>query len=170
MDRLNLSFKRNFGFLLRKFYSVDIEMFYSFFNSNCSSFYASELGVNRTKCSRNFKALTVSYHSALKKILGFPIFYSNHFTCSVLNAFTFEHYINLKCIRFLFWLIINEGPCFILHKCYFLNMSLYKKKIHEMCVNKYDLSNILDNDFDAIVSRISFIQDREPTSMYVNLV
>ena len=27
MDRLNLSFKRNFGFLLRKFYSVDIEIF-----------------------------------------------------------------------------------------------------------------------------------------------
>ena len=49
-------------------------------------------------------------------------------------------------------------------------MSLYKKKIDEMCLNKYNLSNILDNDFDAIVSRKSFIQDREPTSMYVNLV
>ena len=50
----------------------------------------------------------------------------------------------------------------------FLNMSLYKKKIDEMCVNKYNLSNILDNDFDAIAWRISFIQDREPTSMYVS--
>ena len=49
-------------------------------------------------------------------------------------------------------------------------MSLYKKKIDEMCVNKYNLSNILDNDFDAIVSNLYFIQDREPTSMYVNLV
>ena len=49
-------------------------------------------------------------------------------------------------------------------------MSLYKKKIDEMCVNKYNVTNILDNDFDAIVSRISFIQDREPTSMYVYLV
>ena len=49
-------------------------------------------------------------------------------------------------------------------------MSLYKKKIDEMCVNKYNLSNILFNDFNAIVSHISFIQDREPTSMYVNLV
>ena len=49
-------------------------------------------------------------------------------------------------------------------------MSLYKKKIDEMFVNKYNLSNILDNDFDALVSRISFVQDREPTSMYVNLV
>ena len=39
-----------------------------------------------------------------------------------------------------------------------------------MCVNKYNLSNILVIDFDAIVSRISFIQDREPTSMDVNLV
>ena len=51
-------------------------------------------------------------------------------------------------------------------------MSLHKKKIYVMCVNKYNLSNIFDNIFDAIVSRISFIQDRErePTSMYVNLV
>ena len=53
---------------------------------------------------------------------------------------------------------------------FFLNMSLYKKKIDEMFVNKYNLSNILDNDFDAIVSRISFVQDREPTTMYINLV
>ena len=49
-------------------------------------------------------------------------------------------------------------------------MSLHKKKIDEMCLNKYNLSNVLDNDFDAILSRISFIQDRKPTSMYVNLV
>ena len=55
MDRLNLSLNRNFGFLHRKFYSVDIEIFYSLFNSYCSSFYASELWENRTKCSRNLK-------------------------------------------------------------------------------------------------------------------
>ena len=116
IDRLNLSFKRNFFFLLRKFNSVDIEICYSFFNSYCSLFYASELWVNRAKCSRIFKALSVLYHFAPKKILGFPRFYSNHFTCGVLNAFTFEHYINLKCISFLFWLFKNEGPCFVLHK------------------------------------------------------
>ena len=48
MDRLNLSYKRNFGFLLRKFFSVDIEIFYALFNSHCSSLYTSELWVNRT--------------------------------------------------------------------------------------------------------------------------
>ena len=65
MDRLNLSFIRYFVFLLRKFYSVDIEIFYSLFNSYCLSVYASDLWVNRAKGSRNFKALSVSYHSAL---------------------------------------------------------------------------------------------------------
>ena len=39
IDRCKLSFKRSFGFLFRKFYSVNLEVFYSLFNSFCSSFY-----------------------------------------------------------------------------------------------------------------------------------
>ena len=31
----------------------------------------------------------------------------------------------------------------------------------------YDLSNVLDNDFDAILSRIYFVFNREPSSIYV---
>ena len=167
IDRCKLSFKRSFGFLFRKFYSANLEVFYSLFNSFCSSFYASELRVNRAKCSRNFKDLSIVYHSAFKKMLGFPKFYSNHFTCKVLNAFTFEHFINFKCIRFLFWLYKNDGPCFALRKFYFLNMSLYRQEIDKVVREKYTMSNILENDIDGIVSRISFIQHREPSSMYI---
>ena len=95
------------------------------------------------------------------------VFYSNHFTCNVLNAFTFEHFINYKCIRFLFWLYKNDGPCFALHKFYFLNMSLYRHEIDKVIRKKYNMSDILENDIDGIVSRISFIQNREPSSMYI---
>ena len=72
-------------------------------------------------------------------MLGFPKFYSNHFTCNVLNAFIFEHFKNVKCIRFLFWLYKNDGPCFTLHKFYFLNMSLYRQEIDKVVSEKYNI-------------------------------
>ena len=69
--------------------------------------------------------------------------------------------------RFLFRLSKNDGPCFNLHKFYFLNMSLYRQKIDKVVRKKYNMLNILENDIDGIVSRISFIQHREPFSMYI---
>ena len=64
IDRCKLSFKRSFEFLFRKFYYANLEVFNYLFNSFCSYFYASELWVNRVKCSRNFKDLSIAYHSA----------------------------------------------------------------------------------------------------------
>ena len=104
IDRCNVSFTRSFGFLFRKFNSVNVEVFYSLFESYCNSFYGAELWLDRKKCLKSFKQCVVSYHSALKKILGIPRFYSNHFTCDALNAFTFEKFLNLKCLKFLLWL------------------------------------------------------------------
>ena len=34
-------------------------------------------------------------------------------------------------------------------------------------MDEYDVRNILENDFDAILARVSFIQNREPSSFYV---
>ena len=68
IDRCNLSFKRSFGFLFRKFNYLSIDVFYSLFGSFCSSFYGSELWVNRKNCSRNFKSMSVAYHSAPKNM------------------------------------------------------------------------------------------------------
>ena len=57
---------------------------------------------------------------------------------------------------------------------YVPEVSALEKDIIEIDAETKDLLKmmvrIINNDFDAIVSRISFIQDREPTSMYVNLV
>ena len=65
------SFTKSFGMLFRKFYSVDSDIMYSLFNSFCASFYGSELWVN-LPIHRNFRQISVSYHNALKKILGLP--------------------------------------------------------------------------------------------------
>ena len=78
------SFNKSFGFLFRKFYSLEPGIFYSLFLSFCSFFYGSELWFYRFKSRESFNNLAVSYNCALKKILGLPKFYSNHVACSAL--------------------------------------------------------------------------------------
>ena len=46
------AFNRSFGFLYRKFYSVNIEILFSLFF--CSSFYGAELWFYRSKCKEAF--------------------------------------------------------------------------------------------------------------------
>ena len=48
---------------------------------------------------------------------------------------------------------------------FFKYVSLYRQEIDKVVSEKYIMSNILENDIDGIVSRISFIQHREPFSM-----
>ena len=171
IERCNLSFKRSFGFLFRKFHSVHIDVFYSLFNSFYSSFYASELWVCRNKCSRSIKDLSIGYHFALKKILGFPKFYSNHFTCDIFNAFTLENFINTKCIIFFFiWLSRNNCSSFNPFKHYFLTNSHFKRNIERICIEKYNISNVLSNDLDAINAIIKYVQDRERTVYLICLM
>ena len=111
IDRGNLSFKRSFGFLFRKFNYISIDVFYSLFGSFCSSFYGSELWVNRKNCSRHFKSISVAYHSALKKILGLPKFYSNNFICGLLNVMIFK---NLRIFNLIMvWLFVCVSISFM---------------------------------------------------------
>ena len=56
------------------------------------------------KSRESFNELAVSYNCAVKFFLGLPKFYSNHVTCSALDAYTFKHFINIKKFRFAFLL------------------------------------------------------------------
>ena len=109
MEKCMAAFNKSFGVLFRKFYSLYIEPLFSFFQSFCTSFYGTELWVNRLRANNNKKKkLSVSYHTALKKILGFPKYFSNHLVCAVLNTFTFEYFVNLKCLMFFKRLISSD--------------------------------------------------------------
>ena len=79
IDRCN----RSFGFLFRKFNSVNVEFFLFLFESYCNSFYGAELWLDRKKCLKSF--------DQCRKILGIHKFYGNLFTCDALNVFTVEN-------------------------------------------------------------------------------
>ena len=94
IERSFKSFNKSFGCILRKLNSVDTQILYSLFNTSCVSFYGVEMW-NRFYSTKYYRKISVSYHASLKKILKVPRFYSNHFVCSILNAFTFENYLIL---------------------------------------------------------------------------
>ena len=165
IDRCFKSFNKSFGGIYRRFSTIDIEVLYFLFNVYCTSFYGAELWTNFYK-NLNFKQISMSYHASLKKILRLPKFYSNHFVCSVFNAFTFENLLNFRQTLFLFWLRKCTSPCFYHHKFYFLSNSYFVQRIFKLWYDKYSVINILENDFEALVSRIFYVQFREPSSMY----
>ena len=52
----------------------------------------------------------------------------------------------------------------ILANCGLTNIYGLKKEIINY---DYGLKNVFENDFDALLARIKFVQDREPTSLFI---
>ena len=115
------------------------------------------------------RTISIAYHAAFKKLLGLPKRFSNHVACKILNCLTFEHYLNFRTTKFLFQLYKSTSPCFALHKRYFTQHSFLMHYLGNVFLDKYDVSGILDNDLDALESRLFYIQDREPCSLFLGL-
>ena len=112
----------------------------------------------KSGCNTILKEFSIAYHAILKKILKIPKYFSNHYTCLKLNTLCFDHLMNFKCARFLHWLKNSRSPCFYRHKLYFLNFSFFRYYVDNVWRNKYDVENVLENDLDALLSRIIFVQ------------
>ena len=145
------------------------KFFLHLFNSFCSTLYGCELWIDRKGCARALKEFSVSYHAVLKKILNVPRYFSNHYVCGILSHFTFEHFINIKLTRFMLWIKNSKSDSFYRYKYYFLYNSIFMTNLELLWKSKYNVPDVLSNDIDALVSRIDFIQKREPSSMYIPL-
>jgi hypothetical protein len=53
----------------------------------------------------------------------------------------------------------------LLNFTFYINLILLF--IDRIWLHMYDSFNVLDNDLDALLSRIIFIQNREPSSMFL---
>ena len=54
-------------------------------------------------------------------------------------------------------------------KIYFLNSSNYISDFNKLWFNKYGVTNFLENDVCALISRIWFVQSREESSMFFGI-
>ena len=116
--------------------------------------YGSELWFGGTGSISAMKQFAVGYHKAIKKMLGLSYRESNHYACQEAGVYTFENLINNIKIKFLFRLHVR--PCRFVEKIwsYLFLSSEFVRVVNDMAYNKYEINNLLENDIDAVNSRI----------------
>ena len=155
---------------IRKFHATELGVKLKLFNTMCMDMFGMCLWWKTTGCKGLLRQLAVSYHYALKKILGFPKRSSNHYTCYLLNYMTFEHLLNHRILKFYKWLEKCDSPCLMLNRYYILNNSSLKMSLDNIFLEKYQIDNVLDNDIDAITSRIFYVQNREEATWNLGMI
>ena len=155
-------FYKEFNCILRKFSFTDIRVKLFLFKNYCIQLYGCELWFYNHHSLGSLKSFAVAYHKAIKKLLGLSYHESNHFACQEAQLLTFENLINKMKIFNVLRMI--DGSCNFINKVSgFLSVcSVLYKETYEVLENKYDIVSLIDNDKDAIMSRIWFVQNHEP--------
>ena len=154
-------FYKEFNCLLRKFHFVDKDILLYLFKQYCLQIYGAELWIRDNKSAGNLKQYSIGYHKAIKKILNVSTHESNHFVCQEAGVYIFDHYINM--------LKISAGIRFMTKSCdfiaknfaFFTVSSFLLRDLYDILSNIYDLESLLENDKEAIMSRITYVQNHE---------
>ena len=154
-------FYAEFNQILRKFNKLDIDTKLFLFKQYCLQIYGSELWFGPKISNSHIKQFAVGYHKAIKKILGLSYHESNHYACQEARMYTFENLINNNKIQFMFRLYMK--PCNLMRKLwsYLLVSSEFFQDVNEIACKKYGINDLLENDMDAVKSRILFVQNHE---------
>ena len=106
-----------------------------------------------SKSKQSCQQFAIAYHKAIKKLLGLSTHESNHFACQEGNL----------AVRFL------TKPCVFIDKIldFFKISSVMINEVNKILSDMYQVNSLTDNDFDAILARIIFVQNNE-TQMRVS--
>ena len=159
--RVKSKFYSEFNYVLRKFHFTNKEVKLFLFKQYCLQFYGSELWFGPLKSKQALKQFGIGYHKAIKKILQLSTHESNHFACQEAGLMTFNHLINKLKICAVLRFILR--PCdFIRNLLNFMQISSVMVK-DVRCILRaiYDIDSVFDNDVEAIISRILFVQRNE---------
>ena len=159
------SFLGQFYSMYRNFNNIHRDLLLFLFNSYCTSFYGIELWHSKSFCVTEYHNQEVIYHKSIKKMLKVSFRESNHAVCMETSLPIFRHFHNWRMISFYFNIARSNSPCILPLKNYLLHDSSFSLNIREIFASVYSIQNLLDNDLDAIKSRIMFVQNHEPNSM-----
>ena len=95
-------------------------------------------------------------------MLGIPFRSSNHEACLSADMLTFDHLRHNKMFNFGYLLKNSKSESLRPIKGYLLRHSLFVNNMNKIGEQVYGVSNILDNDKQAIQARISYVFTREP--------
>lgn len=164
------SFFGQFNSILRKFNKIDISTLLYLFKSHCSSFYGSELWFSTAGCRRELNQIKVAYHKGLKKVYKVPFWTSSHAICEEAGLLTFQHLANLRTFNFIQRILCKNNPFFNLIKRHLLYYSSQFDEVFKTFRKIYSIYNLFENDPDAVVARIMFVDRHDPRSQYIRVV
>ena len=159
--RMLHKFYKDFNCILRKFSFTDKEVLLYLFKQYCLQFYGSELWIGNRWSSGALKQFGIGYHKAIKKIIKVSYHESNHYACQEAHLFTFEHLVNKIKISTAYRLITNPCDFFIKVKDFMKFSSALFRDVHELLQEKYGVDSLIDNDCEALIARITFIQNHK---------
>ena len=155
-----------FNVLLRKFYFLDANAFLKLFNAYCCQFYGADLWFGGYSCNSRLQKFAVGFHKSLKKIFKFPYYMSNTVLCNQLGILKFNHYLNWIKIRFVINLLKSRNKLVLKLSDFFNFKSELIKDTRRILDKEYGIISLLDNDKDAVLARIFFVQRHERHSTY----
>jgi hypothetical protein len=166
ISRCESTFNGQFYSFFRKVHYCSQDVLLFLFQSYCSSLYGSPLWDQMYGAENEIKSFSVNYHKAVKRIARVPNRYSNHDICDQTGLLLFKHLLNFRMVSYLFQIRNSKSECltpYIHHLTHYSSMAVNVKNIF---ANLYGISDIFDNDIEAIYSRINFVQQREERSTY----
>ena len=154
-------FYSEFNVILRKFNFTEPRVKLLLFKQYCLQIYGCEFWVEGYGSSSDIKQFGIGYHKAIKKLLGLSYHESNHFACQEANLMIFKHFLNVN--KILSVLRLFRKPCIFVQKCliFLYVSSILLKDVHQILEKDYNVDSVFDNDADALIARICFVQNHE---------
>ena len=161
INRVKSKFYIDFNSILRKFSFTDTKVKLFLFKQYCLQFYGCELWFGCSMPSQAIRQFEIGFHKAIKKLLCLSTNESNHYACQEANILMFGHFINKIKIRSALRFLTK--PCSFIAKIrnFYIVSSVMYRDIRKILFDQYQVDSLLDNEFEAIFSRISFVQCHE---------
>ena len=159
------SFYSSYYSILRNFNHVNIQTFLFIFKSYCLPSYGLALWNGDNVFSHQiFKTFEIAYSGALKRICNVPKFTSSHHVAEMCDMLLFKHLVIQNQLRF-FNKLKEVNNSIFLSNYTFMKNGLFFSHLFKTFETVYSV-NILDNDIQALHSRIFYIQRNEERSNY----
>ena len=105
------------------------------------------------------------YHKAIERICGRNSYDSYHDCIEYACLSIFKHVLARKFICYAHRHFTSKSPCVMTHKHYLKCNSVLRKSVEIFFSENYQVTNVFDNPFCTILSRIEFVQRTEPRSV-----
>ena len=166
IERVTSAFLRQFNGFYQKFYFLNSDTIYYLFKTYTTSFYGSNVWIEQDLSDNLLRKLSVVYHNAVKRVAGMAPWNSNHLACEKVGVNIFRHLITKRLLNFYHSLMLSKNRIFESLKYYFMFNSELKNRVSNRFRDIYGVENLGQNDKNALLARVDYIERTEPRSYY----